>query len=58
MWALILPINIGTWNLMVMRNYFEGLPSEIEESAAIDGCNPVQVLVKIVLPVSNPYLQQ
>ncbi|NLM09612.1 MAG: carbohydrate ABC transporter permease [Clostridiaceae bacterium] len=54
MWALILPIAIGTWNLMVMRNYFEGLPSEIEESAAIDGCNPVQVLVKIVLPVSKP----
>jgi len=56
MWALILPIAIGTWNLMVMRTYFEGLPSEIEESAAIDGCNPLQVLVKIVLPVSKPIL--
>lgn len=56
MWALILPIAIGTWNLMVMRTFFQGLPEEIEEAATIDGCNPAQVLIKIVLPVSKPIL--
>lgn len=56
MWSLILPISIGTWNLMVMRTFFEGLPEETEEAATIDGCNHAQVLVKIVLPVSKPIL--
>jgi putative aldouronate transport system permease protein len=56
MWALILPIAIGTWNLMVMRTYFQGLPEETEEAAKIDGCDPPQVLAKIVLPVSKPIL--
>lgn len=56
MWALILPIAIGTWNLMVMRTFFQGLPEETEEAATLDGCNPAQVLFKIVLPVSKPIL--
>jgi len=56
MWSLILPIAIGTWNLMVMRTYFQGLPEETEEAATIDGCNPAQVLARIVLPESKPIL--
>lgn len=53
MWAVILPTAVSTWNLMVMRTFFSGLPAELEEAAVIDGCNPLQVLFVIVIPLSS-----
>ena len=52
-WAMVLPCMINTWNLLIMRNFFYGIPKSLEEAAVIDGANDVQVLVKIVLPLSK-----
>lgn len=51
-WSLILPVAINTFNLIVMRTFFEGLPIELEEAARVDGCNNFRILVQIVLPLS------
>lgn len=54
MWALIIPMAINTFNLILMMNYFSSLPESLEESAKIDGCNDYQILFKIILPSSKP----
>lgn len=53
-WALILPMAINTFNLILMMNYFSSLPESLEESAKLDGCNDFQILFKIILPSSKP----
>lgn len=50
---MILPTAIGTWNLMVMRTSFEGIPKSLEEAAYIDGASDLQVFIKIILPLSK-----
>jgi putative aldouronate transport system permease protein len=55
-WALWLPALISTYNMFVMKTYFEGLPTEVEESASIDGAGDWTVLTRIVLPLSKPML--
>ena len=55
-WSMILPGLLGCYNLILMRNYIEGLPAALEEAALIDGANDVQVLVRIVLPLCKPIL--
>ncbi|HEY2492899.1 MAG TPA: carbohydrate ABC transporter permease [Paenibacillus sp.] len=55
-WAIWLPGLISVYNLFVMKSFFEGLPSEVEESAKIDGANDPMILLKIVLPLSKPIL--
>lgn len=52
--AMLLPGAISTYNMLMMRTYFEGLPKELEESAQIDGANAMQTLIKIILPLSLP----
>lgn len=54
LWALILPGIISTYNLIILRNFFTGLPKSIEESAMIDGCSEVGILFKIVIPIAKP----
>ena len=39
---------------LMLKSYFDGLPLELEESASIDGCNPIQTIFRIVLPLSAP----
>jgi putative aldouronate transport system permease protein len=57
MWALILPGAVSVWNIIIMRTFFQSsIPGEIQESAAIDGCNNIQTLWRIVLPLSAPIL--
>jgi len=51
-WAVMLPVLIGTWNLIVMRTSFQQVPSSLEESAKIDGANDFVILFKIFIPVS------
>ena len=55
-WAMILPGLLGCYNLILMRNYIENLPSSLEEAALIDGANDIQVLIRIVLPLCLPIL--
>ena len=50
LWALILPGLISTWNLIVMRTAFFGVPESIEESARLDGANDFVILFRIILP--------
>ncbi len=52
-WGIIIPFSISTWNVIVMRTFFMGIPEEVEDAAMIDGCNPFQTLWRIVLPLST-----
>jgi len=54
--ALIIPMAITTYNLILMRNFFGSLPESLMESARLDGCNELGILCRIVLPVSVPIL--
>jgi len=54
--AVYLPFAISTYNLLIMRRFFEGIPDELKESARIDGANEVKVLLRIILPLSKPIL--
>ena len=55
-WVMIIPGAIDTFNMLLMRNYFASLPSEMEESAKIDGANDIIIFVRIFLPLSLPML--
>ena len=55
-WACILPFAIVQFNMFIMKNYFEGLPESVEESAKIDGAGDVRTLVSIVCPMSKPVI--
>ena len=56
MWSIILPNAISTFNLLVMKSFFAGLPEELEEAAAIDGMNTYQIFLKIIIPLSKPII--
>jgi putative aldouronate transport system permease protein len=49
---MIIPGAIGTWNLIVVKNFFQALPLELEESARIDGASDMTIFIRIVLPIS------
>ncbi|MBO2942400.1 carbohydrate ABC transporter permease [Paenibacillus sp. F411] len=53
-WALVLPFVVSVWNLVLMLNFFRGIPKELEEAAFMDGANHFVTLVKIYLPISMP----
>ena len=55
-WSVLLPGAISAYNMMIVKNFFQGIPQELEESASIDGCTDIGVLWKIVLPLSLPIL--
>ncbi|GAA2828792.1 carbohydrate ABC transporter permease [Kribbella solani] len=55
-WSLILPVMVNAFNVLVMRAFFQQLPPELFESAAIDGASSATVLVRIVLPLSKAVL--
>lgn len=52
-WALILPGAVNTFNLIVVRNFFQTIPDSLLESARIDGAGEFRILVQIVLPLSK-----
>ena len=52
--ALILPGLFGGFGVFMMRQYFLGLPKDLEESSKIDGCNIFQTFFKIALPLAIP----
>jgi putative aldouronate transport system permease protein len=55
-WALVLPGLISTFNLIVMKTFFDSIPESLVESARLDGCSDVGILAKIILPLSTPVL--
>jgi putative aldouronate transport system permease protein len=52
-WAVVLPNAISVFNLLIMKSFFENMPRELEEAAAIDGLTQYGVLFKVVLPLSK-----
>jgi len=54
--ALWLPALVSTYNLLVMRTFFENIPSEVDDAARIDGCSEMAYLTRIVLPLSMPVI--
>lgn len=55
-WAYLLPTAISTWNLIVMRTSFQGIPESLEESAKIDGAHDFLILFRIIIPLSLPIM--
>ena len=53
-WAIVLPGAIGTMNMIIMRTFFQAIPDALEEAAIIDGASDMQVLFRIILPLSVP----
>ena len=56
LWVVILLPAINVYNLVLMRNFFEGIPNILFESATLDGCTPMQTFYKIALPLSKAAL--
>ena len=54
--AVFLPGAVGTYNCLIMRGFFEGIPEELKESARIDGAAEWYVLLRIILPLSKPII--
>ncbi|MDR6884643.1 carbohydrate ABC transporter permease [Bacillus sp. 3255] len=56
MWALLIPGAINTFNMIIMRTSFQGIPVSLEESARMDGANDWTILFRIVIPLSMPVI--
>ena len=54
--SLIIPMAIQTYNLILMRNFFKGIPESLMESARLDGASEMRTMVSIVLPISVPII--
>lgn len=52
----VLPAAFGFFNMVIIRTYLQSIPASMEESAIIDGANDLQVLMKIMLPLSMPVM--
>jgi putative aldouronate transport system permease protein len=55
-WALILPVLTSGWYVLLMKGFFDSIPTSLEEAARIDGCNDLTVWLRIILPLSLPSL--
>ena len=56
-WVLILPSAISSFNVIILKTFFSSsIPQSLEESAYLDGCNDLMILIRIVLPLSTPVL--
>lgn len=55
-WALTIPVAVSTFNLILMKNYFTTINPSLEEAAKIDGYNDIQILFKVIFPISKPVL--
>ena len=56
MWILVVKHGINVYNLVLMKNFFEGIPESLYEAAKIDGCSPMGIFIRIVLPLSKAAL--
>ena len=56
MWILVIKHGMNVYNLVLMRKFFEGIPSSLYEAAKIDGCSPMGIFFRIVLPLSKAAL--
>ena len=52
-WGLIVAFGVQAYNIILLRNYFSGIPKEIEEAAIMDGANEFQVFYRVYVPMSK-----
>ena len=55
-WIYILPSLVSAWNVIVVRTFFQGIPKDLIEASKIDGLSEMQILFKIIIPLSTPVL--
>jgi len=55
-WAILLPVCIAPYHILLMRTYFSQLPEALEEAAEIDGMNQFQYFFRVALPLSKPII--
>lgn len=55
-WALIVPYLTSAWNILLLKTYFQKIPTALLESARIDGCSEFRTFFRIVMPLSKPAL--
>lgn len=53
-WALVLPLAVPVYNIVLMLNFFRSIPKELEEAAEIDGASQWQTCFKIYIPCAKP----
>lgn len=53
-WAMILPTVARAWYIFLLRNFFQGIPNELYESAKIDGASEFRIYAKIMVPLAKP----
>lgn len=53
-WALILPGAVPVFSVIILMNFFKGIPKSLEEAAVVDGANPITVLTQIFIPLALP----
>ncbi|MFD0714225.1 carbohydrate ABC transporter permease [Paenibacillus sp. GCM10027626] len=56
LWALMLPGLISAFNVIIMKTFFQNIPSELRDAAIIDGCGNTRYVLKIALPLSTASL--
>lgn len=52
-WAIILPLCIGQWNIFLLKSFFKSVPTEIIEAARIDGANEYRTFFRVVIPIAK-----
>ncbi|HBM80441.1 MAG TPA: sugar ABC transporter permease, partial [Clostridiaceae bacterium] len=52
-WVMVLPGCVWAYNVFIFRTFFQSIPSELRESALMDGANDIVILFKIMLPLSK-----
>ena len=52
-WLIVIAMGMAAMNIILLRNAFEGVPSEIEEAAIVDGATEMQVLTRVYIPMSK-----
>lgn len=55
-WVYIIPVAFSFYDMVIMMNFFRSIPDSLEESAMMDGANPLVIFFKIILPLSLPVL--
>ena len=55
-WVYIFPNVINVWNVIIIKQFLEGLPKKIEEAANIDGANEWTIFISVILPMSKPVM--
>lgn len=55
-WAIIVPNAVNVWNIILIRTYYQSIPSELREASSVDGASELHHFLKILLPVCKPIL--